>query len=301
MAGRNSSIAWATLPDRRAVDQTIQRLTQNGFSRNSIDVTRRPDNKFDIHVNTTEANLPRVESLIHASSSVYALRETRAKVADTVTSHPLITAGAVAVLGFAVVSLLGRRRMTVQSLTELPRTIRELPVNEWMDDVRETAVGMAEAVQDTVRSTMEALPESVSGPISGAAGTVSDAARATADKVINLGGPSQGQGQPQGGQSGQPQGQGSQQPGSGSQPFGAASLTGQPGTHSPTQGGMGGTQDAPNRTGGPQSTATTTSPAAASGPATTPPQSTGQTPQTTGTGGSTPGTTKPTDQKKTGH
>ena len=88
--------AWAILPDQKAVDQTIQRLTQGGFPRNKITTKQRPDKRYDIHVDTTPDRLREVERLIHASAPLYALRETTKGVGATIASKPLLSVGAVA-------------------------------------------------------------------------------------------------------------------------------------------------------------------------------------------------------------
>jgi hypothetical protein len=80
--------AWAILPDQKAVDQTIQRLTQGGFPRNKITTKQRPDKRYDIHVDTSPDRLREVERLIHASAPLYALRETTKGVGDTIASNP---------------------------------------------------------------------------------------------------------------------------------------------------------------------------------------------------------------------
>jgi hypothetical protein len=150
--------AWAILPDQKAVDQTIQRLTQGGFPRNKITTKQRPDKRYDIHVDTSPDRLREVERLIHASAPLYALRETTKGVGATIASKPLLSVGAVALAGYALYSLFTKGRQgAVQSLTELPRTIRDLPVDQWADNVADAA----EQVADTVRSTVQGMSEKV--------------------------------------------------------------------------------------------------------------------------------------------
>ena len=73
-------------------------------------------------------------------------------------SKPLLSVGAVVLAGYALYSLFTRGRQgAVQSLTELPRTIRDLPVDQWADNVADAA----EQVADTVRSTIQGLSEKV--------------------------------------------------------------------------------------------------------------------------------------------
>ena len=73
-------------------------------------------------------------------------------------SKPLLSVGAVALAGYALYSLFTRGRQgAVQSLTELPRTIRDLPVDQWADNVADAA----EQVADTVRSTVQTMSDKV--------------------------------------------------------------------------------------------------------------------------------------------
>jgi hypothetical protein len=156
---QSKTTAWSILPDQKAVDQTIQRLTQGGFPRNKITTRQRPDKQYDIHVDTTPDRLREVERLIHANAPLYALRETTKGVGATIASKPLLSVGAVALAGYALYSLFTRGRQgAVQSLTELPRTIRDLPVDQWADNVADAA----EQVADTVRTTVQSMSEKVS-------------------------------------------------------------------------------------------------------------------------------------------
>jgi hypothetical protein len=169
--------AWAILPDQKAVDQTIQRLTQGGFPRNKITAKQRPDKRYDIHVDTTPDRLREVERLIHASAPLYALRETTKGVGATIASKPLLSVGAVALAGYALYSLFTKGRQgAVQSLTELPRTIRDLPVDQWADNVADAA----EQVADTVRSTVQTMSEKVINLGDQSGGAASGSASASA-------------------------------------------------------------------------------------------------------------------------
>jgi hypothetical protein len=153
---KSKTTAWSILPDQKAVDQTIHRLIQGGFPRSSIKTSPRADQRYDIHVDTTLDRLHEVERLIHASAPLYALRETTKGVGATIASKPLLSVGAVALAGYALYSLFTRGRQgAVQSLTELPRTIRDLPVDQWADSVADAA----EQVADTVRSTVQGMSE----------------------------------------------------------------------------------------------------------------------------------------------
>jgi hypothetical protein len=169
--------AWAILPDQKAVDQTIHRLIQGGFPRSSIKTSPRADKRYDIHVDTTPDRLREVERLIHASAPLYALRETTKGVGATIASKPLLSVGAVALAGYALYSLFTKGRQgAVQSLTELPRTIRDLPVDQWADNVADAA----EQVADTVRSTAQSISEKVSNLGDQSGGVASGSARASA-------------------------------------------------------------------------------------------------------------------------
>ena len=155
---QSKTTAWSILPDQKAVDQTIHRLIQGGFPRSGIRTSLRSDKRYDIHVNTTPDRLREVERLIHASAPLYALRETTKGVGATIASKPLLSVGAVALAGYALYSLFTRGRQgAVQSLTELPRTIRDLPVDQWADNVADAA----EQVADTVRSTVQTMSDKV--------------------------------------------------------------------------------------------------------------------------------------------
>src|SRR5918998_2586403 len=156
---QSKTTAWSILPDQKAVDQTIHRLIQGGFPRSSIKTSPRADKRYDIHVDTTPDRLREVERLIHANAPLYALRETTKGVGATIASKPLLSVGAVALAGYALYNLFTRGRQgAVQSLTELPRTIRDLPVDQWADNVADAA----EQVADTVRSTVQDMSEKVS-------------------------------------------------------------------------------------------------------------------------------------------
>jgi hypothetical protein len=221
MASKNTTAAWVTVPDIKAANQVVRALTENGFARNSITIAQNAKGQMDVHVYTSEDKLPLVEKLIHPSTPVYALRHATAGVTKTVVSSPVITVGAAALVGYALFKVF-RNRMSVSSLTELPRTIRDLPVREWVDDiqatatnmagtVQETATSLADTVQETVRRTMAALPDSIPDAITKPAATASEAVttatKAVTDKVTTPGDQSQGQGSQQNPQGSQATGQ----------------------------------------------------------------------------------------------
>ena len=174
---QSKTTAWSILPDQKAVDQTIHRLIQGGFPRSSIKTSPRADKRYDIHVDTTPDRLREVERLIHANAPLYALRETTKGVGATIASKPLLSVGAVALAGYALYSLFTKGRQgAVQSLTELPRTIRDLPVDQWADNVADAA----EQVADTVRSTAQSISDKVINLGDQSGGVASGSASASA-------------------------------------------------------------------------------------------------------------------------
>jgi hypothetical protein len=206
MASKNSTIAWVTVPDIKAANQVVRTLTENGFARNSINISGNAKGQMDVKISTSEANLPLVEKLIHPSNPLYAVRHATAGVTKTLASSPVITVGAAALVGYALFKVF-KTRLSVSSLSELPRTIRDLPVRDWVDDVQDTAANMADTVQERVRDAMAAVPDSIAGPAATAAEAVVSAAKSVSDQVSNLGG-----------QQSQPGGQGSQSTGEQAKP-----------------------------------------------------------------------------------
>jgi len=162
---KNSTVAWAAFPTREDAEQTVQRLTSAGFSRNSIDLDPQRDGRWNVVVHTSERNLGRVEGLLRASTSVYSVRQETLGALEAVTSNPLVLAAA-AVLGVtALYSLLPRNRR-LQSLREFPSRVREA-VQDLPETVRETA--------RTVQETVSELPGTVREAVS--TGTDHDARR----------------------------------------------------------------------------------------------------------------------------
>jgi len=155
---KNTTLAWASFPTREEAEQARQRLEDNGFARNSIEIDRRQDGTFSVEVHTREENLPRVEQLLHTSAPMYAARQLSSNVIKTVTTNPLVMMGGAALAGLVLYSLLPRnRRPTVHSIREIPSKIRDT-VRELPDTVRDTA----RAVQETVRD----LPGTMAGAVS---------------------------------------------------------------------------------------------------------------------------------------
>ncbi len=141
---QNTTVVWAQFPSHEAAEKLKGRLMENGFARNSIEIYRNTDGSCDLAIHTSEKNLERVESLLHTSAPVYAFRQLRSGAFKTAASHPLVIGGGIALAGFILYSLLPRnRRATVQSLRELPRTLRLIP-----ETVTELTKGLPETTDD---------------------------------------------------------------------------------------------------------------------------------------------------------
>ena len=153
---KNSTVAWAAFPSREEAEQAVQRLSSAGFSRNNIDLDHGQDGRWNVAVHTTERNLRRVESLLHASGSMYALRQRTLGALEAVTSNPVVLAAA-AVLGVAAIYALLPRNRRLQSLREFPSRLREA-VEDLPEKIRDTA----RSVQETVSE----LPGTVRDPVS---------------------------------------------------------------------------------------------------------------------------------------
>jgi len=163
---KNTTLAWASFPTREEAEQARQRLEENGFARNSIDIDRRPDDTFTVGVHTREENLPRVEQLLHTSAPMYAARRLSSNVIKTVTANPLVMVGGAALAGLVLYSLLPRnRRPTVHSIREFPGRLRDT-ARGLPDTMRETA----RRVQDTVSD----LPGTITDAASNLMGTRQD-------------------------------------------------------------------------------------------------------------------------------
>ncbi len=153
---QNTTVVWAQFPSHEAAEKIKGRLMENGFARNSIEIYRNTDASCDLAIHTSEKNLERVESLLHASAPVYAFRQFRSGAFKTAATHPLVIGGGIALAGFILYSLLPRnRRATVHSLRELPRTLRQMP---------EAAAAVARSVSDAVS---DAVGDRVSGADAG--------------------------------------------------------------------------------------------------------------------------------------
>ncbi len=151
---QNTTVVWASFPSHEAAEKIRDRLTANGFARNSIEIYRQGDGDgCDVAVHTSEKNLPRVESLLHTSAPVYALRQFGSGAVRTVATNPFVIGGGIALAGLILYSLLPRNRgATVHSLRELPRTLRRMP-----DAVREATKSFPDAARglsDTVTNAL---------------------------------------------------------------------------------------------------------------------------------------------------
>jgi len=150
---KNTTVVWAQFPSHEAAEKIKDRLTENGFARNSIEVYRNTDGSCDLAIRTSEENLERVESLLHSSAPVYAFRQLRSGAFKTAATHPLVIGGSIALAGFILYSLLPRnRRATVNSLRELPRSLQRLPetVAEMTRRFPEAAAGLSDAVSTAI-------------------------------------------------------------------------------------------------------------------------------------------------------
>ena len=150
---KNTTVVWAQFPSHEAAEKIKDRLTENGFARNSIEVYRNTDGSCDLAIRTSEENLERVESLLHSSAPVYAFRQLRSGAFKTAATHPLVIGGSIALAGFILYSLLPRnRRATVNSLRELPRSLQRVPetVAEMTRRFPEAAAGLSDAVSTAI-------------------------------------------------------------------------------------------------------------------------------------------------------
>jgi hypothetical protein len=150
---QDTMVVWAQFPSHEAGEKIKDRLTENGFARNSIEIYRNTDSSCDLAIHTSEENLERVESLLHTSAPVYAFRQLRSGAFKTAVSHPLVIGGGIALAGFILYSLLPRnRRATVNSLRELPRSLQRVP---------ETVAGMAERFPEATRELSDAVSNAI--------------------------------------------------------------------------------------------------------------------------------------------
>lgn len=158
---KNSTVAWAAFPTREEADQAVERLSSAGFSRNSIDLDRERDGRWSVAVHTSEHNLRRVEGLLHASSSMYALRQQTLGALEAVRSNPLVVAAA-AVLGAAAIYSLLPRNRRLQYLSEFPSRVREA-VQDLPDLVRDAGRAVQETISELPGTVRDALSSDSKG------------------------------------------------------------------------------------------------------------------------------------------
>ena len=102
----NTSIATGSFASRSEANQAVQRLVSAGFARNSIELHRHDDDGgYDLEMHTRQENLKRAERLIHASTPLYAVRQTASGVVQTAKSYPFVLLGAGILAGFLIYSL----------------------------------------------------------------------------------------------------------------------------------------------------------------------------------------------------
>jgi hypothetical protein len=102
----NTSIATGSFASRSEANQAVQRLVSAGFARNSIELHRHDDDEgYDLEMHTRQENLRRAERLIHASTPLYAVRQTASGVVQTAKSYPFVLLGAGILAGFLIYSL----------------------------------------------------------------------------------------------------------------------------------------------------------------------------------------------------
>jgi hypothetical protein len=163
LMAKNTTLAWASFPTREEAEQARQRLEENGFARNSIEIDRRQDGTFTVEVHTREENLPRVEQLLHTSAPMYAARRLSSNVVKTVTTNPLVMVGGAAFAGLVLYSLLPRnRRPTVHSIREFPSRLRDT-ARELPDTMRETVRRVQETVRDLPSTVADAASNLTGG------------------------------------------------------------------------------------------------------------------------------------------
>ena len=150
---KHTTTAWATFPTREDADQAVQRLSSGGFARNSIDLDRRQDGRWDVTVHTNPHNTERVNALLRAPPPMYAVQRRSSGAVESVMGNPLVLAGAAALAGTIIYSLLpSNRRSVVQSVRRFPSRVRET-VEELPGTVRDAV--------STVQDTVSELPDTV--------------------------------------------------------------------------------------------------------------------------------------------
>ncbi len=150
---KHTTTAWATFPTREDAEQAVQRLSSAGFARNSIDLEHRQDDSWEVTVHTKPHNTERVNALLRASSPMYAVERRVSGAVESLVGNPLVLAGAAALAGTIIYSLLpSNRRSVVQSVRRFPGQLRET-----VENLPETVRDAVSTVQDTVSE----LPDTV--------------------------------------------------------------------------------------------------------------------------------------------
>jgi len=105
----STSVATGSFSSRREANQAVQRLVAAGFARNSIELHRHDDDEgYDLEIHTRQDNLKRAERLIHASTPLYAVRQTATDVVQTARSYPFLLLGAGVLAGFLIYTMIPR-------------------------------------------------------------------------------------------------------------------------------------------------------------------------------------------------
>ena len=157
---KHTTTAWATFPTREDAKQAAQRLSSAGFSRNSIDLDRRQDGSWEVTVHTSPHNTERVNALLRAPSPMYAVQRRSSGAVESLIGNPLVLAGAAALAGTIIYSLLpSNRRSVVQSVRRFPSRVRET-VEELPEMVQDAASAVTDSVADlpeTVRAAVGSM------------------------------------------------------------------------------------------------------------------------------------------------
>ena len=154
---KHTTTAWATFRSREDANQAIQRLLSAGFARNSIDLDRRQDGSWEVSVHTSPRNTERVDALLRAPSPMYAVERRTSGAVESLLGNPVVLAGAAALAGTIIYSLLpSNRRSVVQSVRSFPSQVRET-----MEDLPEMVRDAVSTMQDTVSELPDTIRDTV--------------------------------------------------------------------------------------------------------------------------------------------
>ena len=107
----NTTVAWGSVPSRKAADQAVQRLVASGFARNSIDLTRHDeDGGYDLAVHTRHENRERAERLMQTSATDYVLQKFGSQAMRNASSHPIAVLGAGLIAGAVLFTIFQARQ-----------------------------------------------------------------------------------------------------------------------------------------------------------------------------------------------